>query len=522
MTHREHLDRATLGARDRERPARKRSRGAGSVARRILTSFVLLLVAFSLPTSWSIYAQRRAAQEATLVRTGYAPLLLSLGTALETQNLVSAQLNHITDAKNPADARGWIETQRKLRPLSFTGVRAAADRALRQNEDERAQRLGEEISSEVSDIERFLSTDGDGLAQLFSALERGERARAEEQRAALIDQQIEGARRLRELMRRVERAMDELGNEAASRERRAIELLVILTVVTLAMGIATALYARRVLAPLARVTDRAEAVARGDLTPREIPAASDEIGELAATFEAMVSAIGRARSELVAAERLAAVGRMAAHVTHEIRNPISALGLNVELLEEELEGLPEAGEARQLIGAIHGEVDRLAALSGQYLSLARKPTPDLTPGELGELLSMTARFVRPELDRASVSLSVELDPALPEVRFDEAQMRQALLNLIRNAREAMPQGGRLWLRAAQAGDGVVLYIDDTGQGIPESAHASLFDPFFTTKKQGTGLGLAVTKEIVEAHGGRIECSPRDGGGTRFSVWLPAA
>jgi two-component system, NtrC family, sensor kinase len=503
-------------------PLPRGNKGGGSVARRILASFAAVLVAFAATMAWSAYAQRRAAQEAALVRTGYAPLLLSLGTALETQNLVSAQLNHITDAKNPADARGWIETQRRLRPLSFAGVRGAADRALRPNTDERARMLGADIATEIGHIERFLTSDGDRLAALFDALERGERARAEEERAALIDQQVEGARRLRELMRKVERAMDELSVEAASRERRAIVLLLLLAVATLAVGIASAVYARRVLAPLALVTDRAKAVARGELTPRPVVAGDDEIGELAVTFEAMVSAIARARGELVAAERLAAVGRMAAHVTHEIRNPISALGLNVELLEEELLSLPEASEARQLIKAIHGELDRLAALSGQYLSLARRPTPDLAQGELGELLGEVARFVRPELERARVVSHVELEPGLPESRFDEAQIRQSLLNLVRNAREAMPQGGDMWLRARGAGGGVELLVDDTGQGIPEGARASLFDPFFTTKKQGTGLGLAVTREIVEAHGGRIECEPREGGGTRFRIWLPAA
>ncbi|HEU4532948.1 MAG TPA: hypothetical protein VFS00_02475, partial [Polyangiaceae bacterium] len=143
-----------------------RSGGRGSLARRILLLFTLVLIACALTTAWSLYAQRRAAEESTLLRSGYVPLMLSLGAALETQNVVSAQLNHITDAKNPADARGWIETQRRLRPLSFAGVRGAAERGLSRRADRRARALGAEIAAEVGDIERFLGSDDSALGTL--------------------------------------------------------------------------------------------------------------------------------------------------------------------------------------------------------------------------------------------------------------------------------------------------------------------------------------------------------------------
>jgi signal transduction histidine kinase len=490
------------------------------VARRILIAFAAVLVACAVTTAWSVYAQRRAAEESTLLRSGYVPLMLSLGAALETQNVVSAQLNHITDAKNPSDARGWIETQRRLRPLSFAGVRGAADRGLLRRSDRRARALGAEITAEVGDLERFLEADDSALGTLFDALSRGERARAEEARDALLAREVEGARRLRELGRKVERAMDELVDAAVAREHSAVRLLLALSAGTLAVGLATAVYARRVLAPLARVTARAEAVARGDLRPRPVEPSNDEIGELAATFEGMVGAIARARRELVQAERLATVGRLSAQITHEIRNPISALGLNVELLEEEVAALPEAGEARQLLGAIRGEVERLAQLSNRYLGLARRPRPDPQAGDVGDLVADVLRFVRPELERAGVRVGFERAPGAPEVRFDEAQIRQALLNLIRNAREAMPGGGELTLGVTPAaGGGVEITIDDTGGGVPEEVRGSLFDPFFTTKKQGTGLGLAITREIIEAHGGSIACEGRPRG-SRFRVRLP--
>jgi signal transduction histidine kinase len=277
-----------------------------------------------------------------------------------------------------------------------------------------------------------------------------------------------------------------------------------------------------VLAPLTAVTDRAKAVARGDLTPRTVVATHDEIGELATTFEGMVAAIQRARSELVQAERLATIGKMAAHITHEIRNPLSSIGLNIELLEEEVAARAGDRESAQLVAAIKAEVERLSRIAEQYLSVARRPRPRLERERVEDLVGELLAFVRPELDRAGVMSRLDADPALPEVDLDESQLRQALLNLIRNAREAMPKGGELAISVNRAEGGVEIRIDDTGTGVPDEVRATIFDPFFTTKQRGTGLGLAVTREIIEAHGGAITCEPREHKGTRFRILLPAA
>ncbi|MFT3774085.1 MAG: ATP-binding protein [Minicystis sp.] len=234
----------------------------------------------------------------------------------------------------------------------------------------------------------------------------------------------------------------------------------------------------------------------------------------------MVAAIQRARSELVQAERLATIGKMAAHVTHEIRNPLSAIGLNVELLEEELAMTAEK-EPLALVAAIKSEVDRLSRISEQYLSVARRPRPRLEREHVDDLVRELHAFMKPELDRASVTSKLDIDDDLPEVELDESQLRQALINLLRNAREAMPKGGEITIGVVRAGTNVEIRVDDTGAGVPEELRASIFDPFFTTKQRGTGLGLAVTREIVEAHHGTIHCDPRAEGGTRFRIVLPA-
>jgi two-component system, NtrC family, sensor kinase len=494
-----------------------------SVAARVLASYVLVMAAFALMASWSVLSESRAAEEAELLRTGYVPLKFSIEKALEAQNLVGQELNHITEVKNPSDARSWIETERRVRPKTFAEIRAVAHSL---SPARGMASLAQDLVRDSNDIERFLQADIERFSRLFDAMSLGDADRAEKARNDLVSYEVEGARRLRELRDRVDREMDQLVAQARVRERRSIAVLIALSLLTIGVGILVSLYARRVLRPLGAVTARATSVAAGDLTPHPIIGSiDDEIGELAATFEGMVAAIARANSDLVQAERLAAIGKMAAHVTHEIRNPLSSMGLNIELLEEELEEKKDPSEARQLVRAIKREVERLADLSEEYLRVARRPEPHLVRENLGDLITEVVEFVRPELTGAHVACEVEIREPLPPVAFDEAQIRQALLNLIRNAREAMqPSGGELWLRLEPAGNGggVDLVVDDSGSGIVEEAREKVFDPFFTTKERGTGLGLAVTRQIVEAHRGTIDCQPRSPRGTRFLIHLPKA
>jgi two-component system, NtrC family, sensor kinase len=491
-----------------------------TVAERLLGGYMLVFIAFAVTVGWSFLALRAAASDAELLRAGYAPLLVRIVEAVADQKLFLAQLNELTAAR--IDVREWIEMARRTRPRTFSLVREAAESGLTGDADVR--RFQDEILHETAAIEASLENEPERFTKLSQALAVNDREGAERARSDLIRRETEGAQRLRDMRGRVEKAMENLTVAARRREERSMELLVGLALLTLLVGVMTSLYARRVLAPLTVVTARANAVARGDLTPHPVVDTNDEIGELATTFEGMVAAIQRARAELVQAERLATIGKMAAHVTHEIRNPLSAIGLNVELLEEEVASLDEK-EPIALVQAIKSEVDRLSRIAEQYLSVARRPRPCLLRERVDDLVRELCVFIRPELDRAGVVLRVETDPKLPEIDLDESQLRQALLNLIRNAREAMTGGGELTVEVALVGvegaSSVEICIDDTGAGVPEDLRASIFDPFFTTKQRGTGLGLAITREIVEAHHGTIHCEPRPVRGTRFRIVLPA-
>jgi signal transduction histidine kinase len=211
---------------------------------------------------------------------------------------------------------------------------------------------------------------------------------------------------------------------------------------------------------------------------------------------------------------------MAAQITHEVRNPLASIGLYAELLGDEI--ADRGAEPRRLVQSIISEVDRLTEITETYLRFARLPRPKLEREDLGAIVTGVLEFARAELSQAGIALDLVVAPGLPDVAADEAQLRQALLNLLRNAREAMPGGGPIDVSVAAEGMGVVVDVDDRGGGVPESIRARVFDPFFSTKGEGTGLGLAITRHIVESHGGSVTCQPREGGGTRFRVTLPIA
>jgi signal transduction histidine kinase len=485
----------------------------------VLASFVVVVVAFAAASGFCVFAQRQAVEEANLMRAGYFPLALAVRDVVAKQVTWNTQLNHITSARNPADIRVWFDFALRMgRPRLFGDARARVTRAFLDQGGAESKGIGQELLAEVDSAERFVSGDAERLDRLFEALDRRDTTQAEHLRDELVTRGFQAGKRLSQLEKRVEQSVDRLVAQARARERLATWLLISLTVVTLLIGLAMAIYARRMLLPLGQVTERAKAVARGDLKPRPAVVSNDEIGELAATFEGMVSAIARANDQLVAAERLATIGKMAAHVTHEIRNPLSSIALNLELLEEELPSSAE--EANSLLRAIRAEVERLSGLSEQYLSVARQRAQELRPEKLGELVEEACEFVRRELSQAGASLKFTNQAGDRVLRVDEAQIRQALLNLLRNAREAMPQGGQVEVSLQSSADGGIdLTVDDEGVGMPAATRERLFEPFFTTKQHGTGLGLAITRQIAEAHGGHVRVEPREPKGTRIVMHL---
>lgn len=225
------------------------------------------------------------------------------------------------------------------------------------------------------------------------------------------------------------------------------------------------------------------------------------------------------------AERLAVVGSMAAQMAHEVRNPLCSISLNLEMLTKELEELTtgvssSAVEANALITQIETEFGHINQVVHDYLGFARLPKVVPCPHSLHAFLDESLALLSTEMDAAGVRLVKDYHPSITTAKIDPARMWQVLLNLIRNAREAMPQGGEVRIRTFPEGKGIGISVSDTGCGISAENMSKLFSPFFTTKATGTGLGLPLTNQIVVEHGGRLECESTPLIGTTFTISLP--
>jgi PAS domain S-box-containing protein len=221
---------------------------------------------------------------------------------------------------------------------------------------------------------------------------------------------------------------------------------------------------------------------------------------------------------MMRAERLAAVGTMAAGLAHEVRNPLNSAGLQLAVLERRLERGESGDKAIPIARIIRGEIDRLERLVRDFLAFA-KPTPlDPRPVDVAALVTAVVELIAPEAEAARISMTVEVGSPLPPAAGDPERLRQVLLNLTRNAVEAMQaKGGKLALRVRQVKDMLEVDVEDDGPGFSDAL--PVFDAFFTTKDQGTGLGLSLVHRIVVDHGGTIRVGSRPGR-TCFTFTLP--
>jgi signal transduction histidine kinase len=177
-------------------------------------------------------------------------------------------------------------------------------------------------------------------------------------------------------------------------------------------------------------------------------------------------------------------------------------------------------EAAGVVASIRDQVKTLDALTEEYLTFARFPRPHFEEETVNDLVQELAEFIRPLATRQGLAVRVETDDGVPMMEIDRGLFRQAILNLVKNAQEALSRGGELILTSRRVGEAVEVSVSDTGPGIPDDVARQLFEPFFTTKPQGTGLGLSITRQIIEEHGGELIWKNRPGGGATFTVRLP--
>lgn len=508
-----------------------------SLATRIFLGYAVVLVTFGAVSLFSVTELHRGQVEIRLLSEGY--LALSQTAA----NLESLQKNQANDTA-------------RLREQSDVGVRRVTIQLARRYFFEQMDRQLDEALTLTRRLEDFAPSDekpfiDDARRRLLELQSRyGEYREVAEAAYDVLEQAAPDATSAALVADRLQVAETALGAtikllhsslEARTRQRVALTqererrtgvAIIGLSVLAIAVGLLATGFAARSLRPVRTLIDGVSRISRGDYSAKLGITGEDEIAVLAREFDAMARSLAEREAQLaqkqealLRAERLAAAGRVSAQVAHEVRNPLSSIGLNAELLGDQLESATfpdpkDAPEARRLLAAVTREVDRITEITEEYLKLARLPAPALRPEDLVAIVQSVIGFSKEELERANVTVSTALPPGPLTVQADEGQLRQVFLNLFRNAREAMTSGGALKVSVSTEGREAVVRVEDTGPGLPPTVRERLFEPFFSTKARGTGIGLSLSRQIVEAHGGRIGIDESVQQGTAFVMRFP--
>lgn len=342
---------------------------------------------------------------------------------------------------------------------------------------------------------------------------------------------------------------------AAAATRRRAFLLTALSVVLMGLLMSAAVHwvVRR---PIGRFLAAMRRVERGDTTATVDLASRDEFGELARHFNAMMARLRDFNDELQArvkeataelegryreverlneqmfslqrrlghAERLALAGQVMAEVAHEVGTPLHSVIGHVDLLRREVSASPAGASLRRRLEVIDGQLTRVTGIIAEFLDLTRREPDRAAPVDLNRLVRDIVDLVRPAATQHRVTIQAETADELPAVDGHAHQLQQVILNLVTNAIDATPPGGRVRVTTRAREGEVELEVSDTGRGIPAAEQRRVFEPFFSTKAagRGTGLGLFVSSQIVREHQGRLEVTSAEGQGTSFRVHLPAA
>ncbi|MCR4411002.1 MAG: ATP-binding protein [Thermoguttaceae bacterium] len=298
---------------------------------------------------------------------------------------------------------------------------------------------------------------------------------------------------------------------------------------TVALGATLlAIFFIKIILPLRRVRADAEKLSPnlGDVGQRS---GNDELASVAHYLRSLMLDVENTRTQLAqshhrleVAEKLASVGKLAASVAHEIRNPLTAIKMWLFAIHKSVAG---DAELERRVRLISGEIARLEGIIRSFLEFSRPAPPQLAPRDVRRLVEKTTELFRPQIEAKQLRLVVSVPEGLPSVLADEEQVGQVLMNLLANAAEATSSGGEVRVSAEAARDAagraaVAIRVQDTGAGMPDEVRRRLFEPFFTTKEGGTGLGLCIAAGIVARHHGSLVLESANSAGTCFAVWLP--
>ena len=525
-----------------------------SLAARITALVVLVLLA-TTGASLAIVAQLRGLQASfDLLTAVYVEFNKDLTVAYRQSTRIATYMSLTNERRgeaqrplSPAEEANFTEAL-EARQIQIQQARAVLDSAFANPE-----RIGGDVA--ITPLRALQGT----ITRLEELV--GQTA-AQSPAEVIVDVRTQHAinEHLRKLDEQVSRGVVELGTQVRENERDTERMIILLTAAIALLGLAVVLGVIWTLRPLRSLALGVRELARGDWAQRVTVARGtrgDEVSQLAHEFNQMAAALQERERRLIRGERLAAVGQLAAQVTHEIRNPLSSVALNVELLADEIAAT--SPEAQQLLGKITSEIDRLTSITEDYLGFVRRKNPERVPLDLAAELTSLLDFMASELAVAGVRVVRRLQPAW--VLGDAGQLRQAFMNLLRNAREALveatppqsplgdllddlpadlpadpaadlppdraqpagPGGPCITVAVERLGGRVRALVADNGPGLAVAADEAehIFEAFFTRKPQGTGLGLSIVQQIVQDHEGSVRVAATGPEGTAFEIVLPA-
>ena len=285
------------------------------------------------------------------------------------------------------------------------------------------------------------------------------------------------------------------------------------------------IYTRWIVTPVSKLVAGMEQFADGDLQFRIPSIGADEISKLAERFNEMAEKLIVFQEKVKKSERLETLNKMASVFSHEIKNPLNAMVVNMRVIERELnKSQPKVDKLRHYLGVVATEINRVDDLVNHFLTLGRPPNLEKSNVRIDKLLDQIIISQQAEALLAGIRINRKYQSGDVEVSIDENKIRQVFLNIFINAIQAMPGGGNLMIEVELVKDSdrrqwVVTRFRDTGKGIPKDKLFRIFDFYYSTKTEGTGLGLSIAQQIVEEHGGRIEVESKVGLGSIFSVFL---
>jgi len=506
-----------------------------SLSARILAAFLLSFVAFLGAVGYPVVQLRALGDGLAVIEGGYLPLSRAATQLEGLQTRIDVDTAFLAGPRGPLpvlDLReSATENGRRIELLLDEASLTVADA-------QKGTREPEEIAV-LTSLDRQLVLIAEAHMEhaavtgtYLGMLEVGALESAEEMEPELSEVRSQLQVEIAQLGDRVDDSILRVSARTSAAQNRALAASAGLSGAALIIGLIMLGLAGLSLRPIGRMTEEVQRIARGEYSARVEVGRRDELGVLAEEVNAMARSIElrdealraqavqqlQNRERLARSERLALVGQMLAQITHEVRNPLNAMSLNAELLDEELAHLPEPNqkEAREMLETLTSELVRLEAVTEHYLDLARRPRPSIEPTDLAALVAEVSRLLDEELRRAGVSLTLEADN-VGDVPIDGNQIRRVMLNVVRNASEAGATqiGISLW----RTEDEVRITVSDDGPGMDEETAERALDPFFSTKATGTGLGLAITRQILEDHGGTVRLEGHKQG-TRVMMTLP--